>query len=202
MPFIVINHFPIHYRLRRSLRAKRLHLICRETYFEMVAPPRIKNKEALIFLWSHQRWILKQHQKRAKRQSAITPLVPLPVVTEPMRSALNQSIQSILQQYCTLLGRWPTTVRVKKQKTRWGSCGIHDGITINEKLIFAPAKVLEYVVVHELCHLWHRNHGKRFWAKVESVMPDYMNYDRWLSREGRSLLSEYQAEHNEFDTAY
>lgn len=97
-------------------------------------------------------------------------------------------VKKTLEQFCPYLGRWPQSVKLKQQKTRWGSCSSKQQININWLLILAPPGVLEYVVVHELCHLFHRNHGQRFWAKVASCMPEYQQYDQWLARYGQALL--------------
>jgi len=97
------------------------------------------------------------------------------------------AIKECLDHFCPLLGRWPSRYQVKLQKTRWGSCGIHDGITINWLLILAPREVLTYVVVHELCHLFHRNHSKRFWAKVAHCFPEYKTHAQWLKTYGTYL---------------
>jgi predicted metal-dependent hydrolase len=112
-------------------------------------------------------------------------------VTQLIRDWLYQQaqerVQRILQEHCPRLGRWPQGVQLKWQKTRWGSCGISQKIYINWLLILAPPGILEYVVVHELCHLFYRNHGKRFWEKVGSCLSDYLIYDRWLNKNGQYL---------------
>lgn len=97
-------------------------------------------------------------------------------------------IEISIQRYCPELGRWPTSWALKQQKTRWGSCGVQNKIYINWLLVMAPPGVLEYVVVHELCHLVHRNHSKRFWEKVEHCMPEYRSHERWLKVHGNQLL--------------
>jgi predicted metal-dependent hydrolase len=98
------------------------------------------------------------------------------------------AIQQSIDYFCPRLGRWPRSVQLKQQKTRWGSCGISEKIYINWLLILAPPGVLEYVVAHELCHLFHRNHGKRFWAKVAQCYPGYEQHETWLGRHGQMLM--------------
>lgn len=82
----------------------------------------------------------------------------------------------------------PRSLRIKTQKSRWGSCGIHDDINLNWLLIIAPPQVMEYVVVHELCHIRHRNHSDAFWQLVEDHMPDYRQRRAWLKQHGQSLM--------------
>lgn len=91
-------------------------------------------------------------------------------------------------QLATLIGKKPTHVGVKGYRSRWGSCH-HDGrIYFNWRLMMAPAWVIDYVVVHELCHLIHHNHSKNYWALVESVMPDYRHAKAWLKINGSTLI--------------
>ncbi|CAG7856598.1 hypothetical protein MCAMS1_01146 [biofilm metagenome] len=83
---------------------------------------------------------------------------------------------------------YPKSITVKTQKSRWGSCGINNDININWLLMMAPAEVLEYVVVHELCHILVKNHSSQFWALVAEHLPDFKSRRLWLKREGRSLM--------------
>src|SRR3954464_9172769 len=70
----------------------------------------------------------------------------------------------------------------KEQKHVWGSCGIDRTINLNWHLIFAPRTVLEYAVVHELCHLRHRTHDQAFWTLVGTILPDWEVRKAWLDR--------------------
>jgi len=66
------------------------------------------------------------------------------------------------------------------QKSRWGSCSSEGNISLNTKLLFLPVEMVDYVMVHELCHLKHMNHSRAFWRTVERMMPDYKTHDRAL----------------------
>jgi predicted metal-dependent hydrolase len=81
----------------------------------------------------------------------------------------------------------PKTYRIKSQKHIWGSCGRDRVINLNWQLIMAPKPVLEYAVVHELCHLRHRNHSEAFWNLVGGIIPDYKQRKSWLEQ-NESLL--------------
>lgn len=78
-------------------------------------------------------------------------------------------------------------ITIREQKTRWGSCSSNGTLSFNWKLMLAPPRVLDYVVVHELCHFKHMNHSKDFWALVESILPDYKEYRSWLKEHGSDL---------------
>ncbi len=83
--------------------------------------------------------------------------------------------------YSRLMGLMPQKITVKTQKRLWGSCNHHGkSINLNWVLVMAPLSVIDYVVVHELCHLEVPNHSKRFWQKVEKFMPDYEKQEEWL----------------------
>ena len=78
-------------------------------------------------------------------------------------------------------------VRVKEQKTLWGSCSNKNNINLNYLLIMAPMKVIDYVIVHELVHTIHKNHSAKFWQKVETIMPNYKDARNWLKDNGYKL---------------
>lgn len=77
--------------------------------------------------------------------------------------------------------------RIADQKTLWGSCTAENRISLSWRLVMAPPEVMRYVVVHELCHVRHHNHSKRFWNLVARQMPDFETHRRWLGEHGASL---------------
>lgn len=79
-------------------------------------------------------------------------------------------------------------ISVRNQQTRWGSCSARGVISLNWRLIQAPRDVCDYVILHELAHLVHLNHGPRFWALVGKICPEFRTAEAWLKRSGRSLL--------------
>ncbi len=93
----------------------------------------------------------------------------------------------MVSRFAPLLGVQPNGIRIGNQKTLWGSCSARGVVSLNRKLVGAPRKVFEYVVVHELAHLRERNHGAAFWALVESLVPDYRDRRAWLRRHGVAL---------------
>lgn len=78
-------------------------------------------------------------------------------------------------------------VTVRNQRTRWGSCSRRGTVSLNWRLIQTPEYVRDYIVLHELAHLRHMNHSRRFWQEVERLCPDYLNAERWL-KQNRGIL--------------
>lgn len=84
-------------------------------------------------------------------------------------------------------GKRVNRIFIKDQKSRWGSCSSKCNLNFNYRLIMAPDEVLDYVVVHELCHLKHMNHSTDFWNTVGEIMPNYKSVRAWLRKHGGSL---------------
>jgi predicted metal-dependent hydrolase len=78
-------------------------------------------------------------------------------------------------------------IKISNAQGRWGSCSYNGNINFSWRLIMAPLEVLDYVVVHELSHLKHRDHSIRFWNRVASIMPDYKIHRQWLKNNGHLL---------------
>ena len=77
-----------------------------------------------------------------------------------------------------------TTIKVKEQKKRWASCTSKNELLFNWRCVMAPVFVLDYIVVHEMCHMEYKNHSKDFWNRVCAVMPDYEVRRSWLRNNG------------------
>lgn len=107
---------------------------------------------------------------------------------EWMKNKAAEEVQKMVDNYAQKYNLYPRFVRIKTQKSRWGSCGIHNDINLNWLLILAPEKVMEYVVIHELCHIKERNHSARFWNLVEKHCPSYKEHRLWLKQNGRSIM--------------
>jgi predicted metal-dependent hydrolase len=113
-----------------------------------------------------------------------------------MKKQTKQLVEQLVEVHAAKQQLFPRTISIKTQKSRWGSCGIHNDININWLLIMAPKEVLEYVVVHELCHIKVKNHSSQFWALVAEHMPDYQNRRNWLKKQGRSLMLAFSEQSN------
>ena len=112
-------------------------------------------------------------------------------VRAAIRATLSQRalerIRQRLDHYAPRVGRQPGRVTIREQKSRWGSCSSKGNLNFNWKLIMAPPQALDYVVIHELCHLYEFNHSPRFWSLLESQMPDYEVWKKWLKQHAEDL---------------
>jgi predicted metal-dependent hydrolase len=104
---------------------------------------------------------------------------------------LHSDVEEISDHFTRCLRVKPQKIRFRRQKTRWGSCSAKGNINLNWHLIFVPRPMLEYVVVHELCHLRHLNHSREFWALVASQIPDYKARSKWLREYRPNFPSEF-----------
>ena len=102
------------------------------------------------------------------------------MIHEYYSKAGKSVIESRLQMYSSRMGLFPSSVRYRSQKTRWGSCSAKGRISLNWRLIVAPLEVIDYVVVHELSHLKHYNHSDAFWSLVGTQIPGYATLRNWL----------------------
>ena len=89
--------------------------------------------------------------------------------------------------YSAIVGKKPHEIIIKGYRSRWGSCHRDGRICFNWRLVMAPPSVIDYVVVHELCHLVHHNHSPVYWRLVESILPEHHQAKQWLKRHGLSL---------------
>jgi len=95
--------------------------------------------------------------------------------------------------YAPLLGVTYNHITVRFQRSRWGSCSEKGNLSFNALLLLSPPSVLDYVVVHELCHRKEMNHSAHFWAEVSSIIPDWKKHRSWLRQNGQSLMARLPA---------
>ena len=105
-----------------------------------------------------------------------------------LKNYTKSTVANLVDQHSVRYQLILRSIVIKTLKSRWGSCGIHNDIHINWLLILAPPEVLEYVVVHELCHIRIRNHSAQFWALVTLHLPHYQKQRQWLKEHGNQLM--------------
>ena len=103
----------------------------------------------------------------------------------------EHALQRLLEKterYAAIVGVQPKSVGIKLFKSRWGSCSLSGNVQYNWRIIIAPHRIVDYVVIHELCHMIHHNHSDKFWRLVESVLPECQQDKEWLKLNGRLLM--------------
>ncbi|MDF9390955.1 MULTISPECIES: M48 family metallopeptidase [Methylococcus] len=108
-----------------------------------------------------------------------------------MKRRLPGRVTELIERHAPLHGLYPRQLRIKSMRTRWGSCGPANDVNLNWLLGLAPLSVLEYVVVHELCHIRHRNHSRDFWELVAAHLPNWRQERQWLKTHGGGLIQRF-----------
>jgi len=157
----------------------------------LVRAPRImRRQEVLSFVQQKSGWIEKhikliQEREQAKEQAE-------PFTSEEIRAMAERAREMIaerVQYYAPLIGVDYGRITIRNQRTRWGSCSGKGNLNFNCLLVLFPQEILDYVVVHELCHRKHMNHSEEFYEEVEKVFPDYRNCQKWLKENGGAYLN-------------
>lgn len=162
-------------RSRRKTMALEVTADCRVV---VRAPMQVSAKQVEAFVSAHGDWVAKHLARQRERREAR----PEPGAEE--REALIRRAKEVLPdlvaQYSARMGLYPAGVRITGAKSRFGSCSGKNRICFSWRLMQYPQPAIEYVVVHELAHIRHKNHGEGFYGCVAQVLPDW--------RERRQLL--------------
>ena len=151
------------------------------------APLRMSYSDIEKYVNSKSAWIEKALEKFANKDE--TPAVPF---TEEELKKYTKAAEKIIPErvkhYAEIMGVEYNRITIRTPKTRWGSCSSKKNLNFSCLLVLMPEKVMDSVVVHELCHLKEMNHSKRFWEKVESVLPNYKVQEKWLKENGNEIV--------------
>ena len=154
------------------------------------APYGVPKRELNRILEEKRSWI-EVHLQEIKEQEAEQKALPK-FSKQEIKELANKALAYIperVKYYAPIVGVNYTRITIRNQKTRWGSCSSKGGLNFNCLLMLTPPEVVDYVVVHELCHRKEMNHSKAFWDEVEKVLPDYKSAKRWLRENGGELIS-------------
>ena len=156
------------------------------------APYGVPERTLRRFVEERADWIETHLTKMAARKIKQQNHPQIPKLTETeLRMLANQAKEVIpnrVQYYAPIVGVNYGRITIRNQRTRWGSCSGKGNLNFNCLLMLTPPQVVDYVVVHELCHRLEMNHSPRFWAQVERVYPNYRQAKKWLKDNGADII--------------
>ena len=184
--------YELPYTLIRSSRKSCSISIDPDGQITVRVPLHISEKEINHLLIDKRLWIITKYLEVQEHQKNR----PVSNLTDIQRAALERRYIAAAKNYfpkrvayfVQFTGGSYSRITIRDQKTRWGSCSAKGTLSFNWRLMLAPPAILDYVVVHELCHLTYMNHSASFWKKVESVYPDYRTARKWLKDHGHELI--------------
>lgn len=156
------------------------------------APRSVSEKDIEEILKKKEAWISK-HIEKIKETKERVEAEPTEKLTREKVIALAEEALKVIPErveyFAKVIGVTYGKITVRNQKTRWGICSSKGNLNFNCLLMLAPPEVLDYVVVHELCHRKQMNHSKAFWLEVEKVLPDYKEARKWLKEDGSQMIT-------------
>jgi predicted metal-dependent hydrolase len=188
----VPQHRPVlEVEVRRSARARRWRLeVPWGEPARLTVPRWMGGAEVERVLEEKRAWIEAERRAQVPRLG----LERRTVSESEARLAARELVSALAEEEAERLGVEYTRIRIGGQRTLWGSCSARGTLSFNWRLVLAPFEVLDYVVVHELCHLRVPNHSRRFWALVERHRPGWREQRDWLREHGPELLAFTPAE--------
>lgn len=157
-----------------------------------VRAPRYASRQDIDrILKEKEQWIARRIQELDDRQKRFASAGYRTLSPEEIRILAKKALTYIpdrAEYFAAMLGVTYGRITIRNQKTRWGSCSNKGNLNFNCLLMLAPNEVIDYVVVHELCHRKEMNHSRAFWNEVAKIVPDYKECEKWLKDEGSYII--------------
>lgn len=171
---IKLKNKKVEYQIRRSKRAKRLRLtVYCDGNFVVTVPKGLNMESVESYILKKTEWILRKLRIMKTRSNSFVVKMKNEKEYEKLKKeAFNLACRKV-EKFNKIYGFNYNKVIIKNQKTRWGSCSKKGNLNYNYKIALLPDKLVDYIIVHELCHLKEFNHSKKFWSLVEKGLPDY-----------------------------
>ena len=177
---------PLNYQLIRSSRKTVSLQLAPDGSLTVRAPLRMPDAEIRNFVESRRGWIEAHRAKLTAQPSQ--PQLSL----EELHTLADRALKVIparAAHFAPLVGVTYGRITIRNQRSLWGSCSSKGNLNFNCLLMLCPPEVIDYVVVHELCHRKEMNHSPKFWAEVERIMPDYKQRQKWLKDNGTAIMA-------------
>ena len=172
--------------IRRSSRARRWRLeVPWGAPARLTVPLRMSQTEVEQVLVAQELWIERQRREQVPKLG----LERLAVSESDARTAARELISAMAEEEARAIGVAFNGIQIGSQRALWGSCSARGVLAFNWRLVLVPHEVLDYVVVHELCHLRVLNHSRHFWSLVERHRPEWRTHRDWLRAYGPELLA-------------
>jgi len=173
------------YRVIRSKRRTAAIEISRQGEILVRCPLSMPDDAIEDLVNSHRLWI-------EKHLALVPPTEQQQKLSPEELEALGKKAVTVFPErvahFAEIMGVSYSRITIRTQRTKWGSCSSKGNLNFNVLLMLAPPEVLDYIVVHELCHRKELNHSPKFWAEVEKVMPRYRDQEAWLKENGAMLM--------------
>ncbi|MDE5976913.1 MAG: M48 family metallopeptidase [Turicibacter sp.] len=208
---ITINEIPIHFEVQFSKRSKMMLDVSPEGYLTLKVPRRTTEQEINAYMESKSEFLLELHEKLANRKyisnqksyhqeelflylgkphSLQELLEEIPEIEADIQTQLKkfytkktkQYIKKRLTYFEKLIQVKAKSITVVDSPRTWGTCNSNKELTFNYKLSMAPTPVIDYVIIHELCHIHHMNHDRSFWRKVGMYDQNYKQHQAYLEK--------------------
>jgi predicted metal-dependent hydrolase len=201
---LTIDGETISVRVRESKRARRLRVtVAPRRPVEAVVPRRVSDAELDRFLARQGPWIARKLREFTERRPTlgldypgvvwigleprVAPAEDAGSIERWYREQARRRIGAVAAREAESLGVVYGKIGIRDPRTRWGSCSSRRNLSFSWRLVLAPLEVLEYVVVHELCHLRELNHSKRFYRLLDEARPGWREQAAWLREYGHEL---------------
>lgn len=180
---ITLNNETVSYTLKMSARTKHLRFTLHpDGRFVVSAPARMSLKKIEMYLIQKTDWILKKCKEIRARAPVVRSAKQSKAHFLKHKAAALELAKKKVAHFNQLYQFTFQKITIKNQKTRWGSCSKKGNLNFNYKIALLPEVLVDYIVVHELCHLGAFNHSKKFWNLVARVVPNYKELRKKLKR--------------------
>jgi predicted metal-dependent hydrolase len=150
------------------------------------APLRFAKYRIDEFVAEKSGWIAKNRRKIAEQMENFSGFNPGEIAR--LKSEAAENFRERVNFFSALMSVTPAKVKISDARTRWGSCSGKNSVNLNWRLMLCPAEIRDYVIIHELAHISHKNHGAKFWARVAEFSPNYKICREWLKVNGGGLM--------------